>query len=109
MTVLFFVGLDSEKNCYPPETSHEMGAFLDIANQLWDAYNKNPDVTYVGLANISSPKADIVILTERGIGVVELKHHFGQITINNEGKWQADEIIITAGHNYKNPHDQVQT
>lgn len=53
--------------------------------------------------------ADLVAITERGCGVVELKHYSGNITLRGN-QWYAGKMPIhgkpEAG--YHNPHEQVQ-
>jgi hypothetical protein len=68
------------------------------------------------IALVSTPathRFDIAVLTRRGIGVVELKHHEGMIDIHPVTKrWMAGndvEIHAGSGSNPANtPHEQVQ-
>ena len=108
MTVEFFCGVDSQNNNYPPEHHHEMEAVTSLIEPLWNAFHRSSDPLFLVLSNLQFPKADFVLLSERGIGVLELKHYPGQITARDDGEWFAGGRLIAAGANFKNPHQQVQ-
>jgi hypothetical protein len=59
------------------------------------------------IANLKQPSLDLVIITERGLGILELKHVKGVITIENDDIWYAGRIIIHAGI-HLNPRRQDQ-
>ncbi|MFL5804839.1 MAG: FHA domain-containing protein [Roseiflexaceae bacterium] len=64
---------------------------------------------YAALINLHQPSADFVLINDRGVGVLELKHSAGKIT-SRDGVWYAGEEPIKAGTrtDIKNPHSQVQ-
>lgn len=107
MTVKLFVSRDSEGRQWAPDHSHEAHATQTIAQHLWTKFH-HIDTLYLMIANLHEPSADLVIFTERGMGVVELKHHSGRITMNRDGLWCADGRPITSGIR-DNPHLQVQS
>lgn len=74
--------------------------------RLWAAFH-HLQALYVAIANLHEPSADMVVMTERGVGVIELKHHAGEITIGADETWYASGHAIRAG-NHPNPHRQVQ-
>lgn len=110
MTLLFFVSKDIKGLEWPPDNSHETIAALEICRKLWTAFNSQT-MLYSLIANLHQPSADLVILTEHGIGVVELKHYFGKVTIGADGAWYAGRTRIQSGSSnfgFNNPHQQVQ-
>jgi hypothetical protein len=110
VTVLIFAGKDSEGNAWPPDFSHETAAALDIIKRLWVAYGHLRTMVAV-VTNLHCPSADVVILSERGIGVIELKHSYGRIIIGSDDVWYAGTHPIRAGgegQGRRNPHDQVR-
>lgn len=108
MTVRFYAGCDDQGHPWLPDYEHEGRALYEIAKQLWLKLN-NQQQLYVLVANLRDPSADLVLLSERGIGVLELKHHSGEIhRVGNA--WYAGNVRIKAGtgDKYGNPHKQVQ-
>jgi hypothetical protein len=59
------------------------------------------------MANLHDPSAEMVIMTERGLGIVELKHYYGEVSIGSDGTWYANSKRIRSGV-YANPHRQAQ-
>jgi len=106
MTVKIFVSRDSEDRPWAPDYTHEARAAQDITMRLWAAFHHLPTLCAV-IANLHEPSADMVLMTERGVGVIELKHNAGNIAINPDGTWYADHRPIQAGR-FSNPHEQVQ-
>ena len=107
MTVKIYVAKDSEGKEWAPDHPHEIEGILEILQNIWRVYHHLQGV-YLVIANMQSPHADLVVLTERGLGVMELKHHFGHISIHSDGNWYANQMRIKGG-SYSNPHKQVQT
>jgi pSer/pThr/pTyr-binding forkhead associated (FHA) protein len=50
----------------------------------------------------------MIVLTERGFGVLEMKHSYGRIEIGPDGLWRAGPAIIKAGRHTRNPREQVR-
>jgi hypothetical protein len=95
----------------PPDHTHETLTALDIIKRIWAAFNSSYRL-YVVATNLHQPSADMVVLTESGIGVIEMKHSYGQILIGQNGKWISGNIEITTGANNQygsDPHLQVQS
>lgn len=106
MPVFAYVSSDSAGRPWPPDNSHETISAIELIKSLWAAFNHEP-ATYCVVSNLHHPNADLVILTETGIGVVELKHYAGRIREGAQGDWFAGAIPIKAGR-YPSPHLQVQ-
>lgn len=106
MTVKFYVSQDSEGDKWAPDHTHEVEAVQQIARQLWQTFHHR-DALYVIISNLHNPSADLVICTEHGLGVVELKHVHGVITMDSGG-WYADNGRIKAGR-HENPQIQVRS
>lgn len=106
MSISVFVGQDSQGRNWSPDHAHEIEGLLTLLTHLWEKYHHLQE-HYCILTNIKSPDADVVVFSERGIGVIELKHYPGQIRIDKQGRWTADNKLIRAG-SYKHPHEQVQ-
>jgi hypothetical protein len=110
MTVQFFIGRSPEGQPLSPEYSHEMLAIIDLCKGLWNAFHAHQPY-YAVVANLNDPSLDFMIVSERGIGVMELKHYFGQISCRDDGSWYAGPKRMVAGvegRGFKNPHEQVQ-
>ena len=111
MTVQFYIGRNQEGQPLSPEYSHEMLAIIDLCKSLWSAFHAHQPY-YAIIANLNDPSLDFMIVSERGIGVMELKHYFGRITCKDNGGWYAGPKRMVAGvegRGFKNPHEQVQT
>lgn len=110
MAVKIYVNRDVEGRPTAPEYSHEMLSTIDIVKRLWNAFHHHA-AFYAVAANLNKPSADLLVLSERGIGVMELKHYYGHITCRNDGTWMAGPIRMqagVAGKGFDNPHQQVQ-
>lgn len=118
MPVKIFVGRDIQKFTHFPDKSHEARGVRHICEYLWDVWHHQSSRHYAIVANPKQTKtgrelsADLVIISELGIGVVDLKEYYGEIRCSQPGKpWKAGPIFIKAGSevkNYANPHEQVQ-
>ncbi len=114
MPVKLYVSRDSEGRPWPPEHSFETAGCLEIVKRLWLAFHNKP-VLYAVVSNLHIPSADLVVISERGLGVIEFKHYPGRIRrIGNI--WYADGNRIKSGATdeagitkYQNPHQQVQS
>lgn len=107
MTVKIYVAKDSENKVRPPDTPHEVQGVLYLLTEFWRKYHHLPGF-YGLVANMRFPSADLVIFTERGIGVLELKNYPGLVTVRPDGTWYAGKAMIKGGAGCKNPHEQVQ-
>lgn len=108
MTVKIYASRDTAGKEWAPDHPHEVEPILTMLRGVWRTYH-HLDTLYCVFANMRLSNADITILTERGLGVIELKHYFGKIRINKASReWYAGDALIKAGSNAKNPHEQVQ-
>lgn len=108
MPVKAYVQRDSAGRAAPPSFSHETQALIEIVKRLWSAFQPAQD-TFAVVANLQEEgmaRADLAIVGERGLGVVELKHYSGVIT-RVEDAWYASGHAIRSGR-HANPHAQVQ-
>jgi len=117
MPVELYVGKDPEGRPWAPDFTHEMDAAIRIAGKAWRAFHAGKELFLLAF-NLHSPNIDILVISERGIGLVEMKAHHGKITVEAEGAWFADGQRM-AGYKvvpgrelspatYLNPHTQVQ-
>src|SRR5215211_9394584 len=102
MPVRTYVSRDSAGNPWPPDNGHETIVAIELVKSMWSAFNHEL-ATYCVMANLHHPNADLVVFTQTGIGVVELKHYPGRIQEGASGTWHAGTIPIKAGK-YVNPH-----
>ena len=121
MPVKIFIGRDIQDHTQLPGFSHEARGFREIYLEIWRKLHWHP-AFYVVLANPQRTftglevSPDMIIISQLGLGVVELKHYFGQIDCRQaKGEWRAGNMVIKAGASrasghasHKNPHDQVQ-
>jgi len=111
MPVEIFVGHNPEGQTLSPDYSHEMTSLIEIVKRLWGAFHHHP-AYYAVVANLAEHSADMLIISERGIGVMELKHYYGRISCRTDGGWYAGPKRMIAGvegRGFKNPHEQVQS
>jgi hypothetical protein len=122
MPVKFYIGRDLQNYTHYPDTSHESQDVRQICQFLWRGWQHDSSRHY---AVVASPKrirngreiqADLVIISEYGLGVVEMKKYFGGIRCDEpKGAWFAGPKLIEAGaktgekDGYANPHEQVQS
>jgi hypothetical protein len=117
MPVELYVGKDPQGRPWAPDFTHEMDAAIRIAGKAWRAFHAGKEL-FLLVFNLHSPNIDILVISERGIGLVEMKGHHGKITVEAEGAWFADGQRM-AGYkvvpgrelspaSYLNPHSQVQ-
>jgi len=108
MAVQAFVSRRADGTPWPPDHEHETGATCGIIQRLWAAFH-HERVFYAAIVNLHRPSADLVLVNDRGLGILELKHSSGVIT-SRDGVWYADDDPIKAGTrtDIKNPREQVQ-
>jgi hypothetical protein len=117
MTVELYVGKDPQGRIWEPDFTHEANAAIRIVGMVWRAFHAAPEL-YLLAFNLHSPNIDLLVISERGIGLLEMKAHRGRITIDSEDHWLAEGQKMlgykaVAGRDrpassYLNPHDQVQ-
>ena len=93
VTVKIFASRDSEGRQWAPDYIHEATAAQEIIRKLWGAFH-HQQALYAVIVNLHDPNADMVIMTERGLGIVELEHYFGNISIGSDGNWYADSMRV---------------
>ncbi len=118
MPVELYVGKDPQGRPWAPDFTHEMDAAIRIAGKVWRAFHAGKELFLLAF-NLHSPNIDILVISERGIGLVEMKGHHGKITVEAEGAWFADGqrmagYKVVPGRDpspatYLNPHTQVQS
>lgn len=108
MPVTTYVYRDYAERPTPPVYNHETNATIDIVKRLWTALH-HQETHYAVISNIQDQgyaNADMVIVSERGLGVIELKHHHGPVSwIGND--WYAGSRRLQTRSGL-NPHQQVQ-
>ncbi len=99
MPVKYFVGQDSVGREQAPDFSHEVRAVIEIIKQLYEAFHHHQNL-YAIIANLGQEKAhaDLVVITARGLGVIELKHYFGSIVLKGT-TWYAGKKTIPGNPN----------
>ena len=117
MTVELFVGKDPQGRSWEPDYTHEVDAAIRIAGKAWRTFHAARELTLLAF-NLHAPNIDLLVISERGIGLVEMKAHHGKIAIGPEDHWLADDqkmlgYKIVPGRerpaaSYLNPHHQVQ-
>jgi hypothetical protein len=106
MTVKSYITRDPSGNPWPPVHEHEATAVIGLIQRLHEALN-HERTFYAIFANLQAPSADLVVLTEMGLGVAELKHYDGRLNVQ-AGEWYGGTRLIRAGSGYGNPREQVQ-
>ena len=106
MTVKAYITRDPGGHPWPPVHEHEASGVIGLIQRLHEAVDHTPEL-YAVFVNLQSPSADVAVLSEMGLGVVELKHVFGRLSATND-TWYAGSMQIKAGANAQNPRQQVQ-
>ncbi len=109
MPVKAFVRRDAKQDLPPVHSSETAGA-LSLLQRLYASFRDELQ-EYVVIANLDKPQADLVVLTELGVGIVELKHNSGQLRVNGS-TWMTEYGQVKAGSESKgfaNPREQVQS
>lgn len=121
MALKVYVGRDRLDVAREPDYRHEVAGIYEICRQLWALYEGDGRFCAVmaGPRQLGRDRfsADLVVLTEYGIGVVELKHSDGVVDcsrphgpwyrVNRDGDGKGSEEI-KGGIGDTNPHHQVQ-
>jgi len=117
MTVELYVGKDPQGRSWEPDFTHEVDAAIRIAGKAWRTFHAARELALLAF-NLHSPNIDLLVVSERGIGLVEMKGRRGKIAFGTEDHWLADgdKMVgykVVPGRerpaaSYRNPHHQVQ-
>lgn len=105
MPVIAYITRDPLGNPWPPVHEHEATAVIGMIQRLHEALNHERGA-YAVLVNLQTPSADLLVLTEMGAGVVELKHYSGTLSAQ-AGEWYAGTQLVKAGVGHPNPREQA--
>jgi len=74
MPVKYFVSKDSQGREQVPDYPYETLAVIEIIKNVYADFNHTPNL-YAIIANLNkrNAMADLVVITERGLGVIELR------------------------------------
>jgi hypothetical protein len=106
MAVTAYIARDLGGNPWPLVHEHEAVAAIGLIQRLYEAVNHEPTM-YAIFTNLQTPHADVVVLSELGLGVIELKHHASRL-FTQDTDWYAGTMLIKAGAGHSNPREQVQ-
>jgi hypothetical protein len=115
MPVKLYLGHDQQGRPHAYTFTHEENGARRICQYMYDRlegqkehYTLIANPCYTGSFLELNP--DMVIISELGLGIIELKHHFGEIDCGDPaGPWRAGSVVIEAGRGFANPHRQVQS
>jgi hypothetical protein len=117
VTVELYVGKDPQGRPWEPDFTHEVDAAIRIAGKVWRTFHAAQQLSLLAF-NLHAPNIDLLVISERGIGLVEMKGHRGRICLGPEDHWLADGQAMLGykpipgrerpAASYINPHDQVQ-
>jgi hypothetical protein len=114
MPVKVYASRDEEGHARPPAHSQEVEGCLDVLRRMWRTFDRQ-DAFYAVGTNLRVSSADLVILSQLGLGIIEFKHIGGHISQRGD-TWYADAKPIEAGaagqygySRYDNPWRQVQS
>jgi FHA domain/Nuclease-related domain len=106
MAVVAYVNRDPAGHPWPPVYEHEASAAIGLIQRLFEIVGQEP-VLYLVFVNLQAPHADLVVASELGMGVIELKHYAGHLSVQ-DNIWYAGTMMIRGGVGYANPREQVQ-
>jgi hypothetical protein len=111
MTVSFYIPRreDGEKGF---QHTFERNAAVEIANAFQQTYG-DTDALYALVFNPDDPPADMIVITENGVGVVDFKHITGSVSGTIDTTWTihagSTHKHLQVSNRFKNPFDQVRT
>jgi hypothetical protein len=106
MTLKIYVTQDTNGKEWLPDKPQEVEACEWMLKKAWMEFQHLQEL-YAVIVNLRKPSADMVVVREIGLGVLELKHHPGEIIINQDGVWMAGKLGIHSGQRL-NPREQVR-
>ncbi len=110
MPVKYFITQDFRDQELTLESSQEALAVIEVIKRVYVAFTDHQNL-YAIIANVDKRSlfADFVIITEHGIGIMNLHHDVGSIT-QKRGVWYAGEKPIPGNDRlgYRNPYEKVQ-
>lgn len=106
MPVIAYITRDPSGHPWPPVHEHEATAVIGMIQRLHEALH-HERTAYAVLANLQAPSADLLVLTEMGVGILELKHYPGTLS-TQAGEWYAGSQLVKAGVSHPNPREQAQ-
>lgn len=86
MTVSVYISRTSDGNEKGFEFPYERNAALQIAKAMWRRYGTS-NSHFALVANMDAPPVDMAILSNGGLGVIELKDYNAPITGRDDSKW----------------------
>jgi hypothetical protein len=115
MPVQFYLGCDMQGLPHAYTFTHEENGARSICQYMHDKLYRQKEF----FAVVANPcytggyfelNPDLVIISEAGLGVVEMKNHFGEVDCSDpSGPWRAGGKVMDAGRGFQNPHQQVQS
>jgi hypothetical protein len=106
MPVTAYIARDPAGKPWPPVHEHEATAAIGMIQRLHEDLN-HERTAYTVIANLQAPSADLLVLTQLGMGVVELKHYPRTLSVQ-AGDWYAGTQLVKAGAGHPNPREQAQ-
>jgi hypothetical protein len=110
MTLKIYVPRDSQNRDWAPDHPHEVRACEWMIKKAWAEFQHLGEM-YAILLNLQhpSPPIDMLVIHERGLGILELKDYPDEIHIRWHGPWSCgEENQPIEWKNGFNPRDQVQ-
>src|SRR6266516_4430515 len=98
MAVTIYINRDATGQLWPPVHEHEAAAAIGLLQRLFEVVSHEP-APYAVFVNLQAPQADIVVVTELGLGVIEMKHYAGRLALHDD-RWYAGTIMIRAGSRF---------
>ncbi len=115
MTVRIYIGRDPQSGVENPfEHTFERRASIQIARLMWSSYQRS-SLHYSVLVNLAHPPIDMLIITNDGLGLIELKDYSSPVAGTESRPWHLlDERgrpaeAVKSGSKHINPFDQVRT
>ena len=114
MPVHCLLGADSKGRPSVADHSYEVDGAAELCMRAYEALDPEDEHIFIVHAPaIPGIAADLVVVKERGIGIVDLKGYAGTLTGRANEPWFADSKRVGAGREHGrprvNPHAQVQS
>jgi pSer/pThr/pTyr-binding forkhead associated (FHA) protein len=108
MALKIYVAQDSKGREWPPDTQHEVGPCEWMVQKAWEEFHHLQEL-YAILLNVRHPSADMIVIRELGLGVLEMKDYFNEIHIEWKDAWTAGGSHAIQAGIHLNPREQVRS
>ncbi len=112
MTFKIFTTPGDDGQAWGQEHKHERRPTLEIAQDIYRKHHGSGKY-FALIANLREPPIDLLVITNEGMGILELKDFSSAVTGGESGPWHylnpdgSKSSEVTISQRYENPFDQL--